>query len=233
MATRRMLHVDVIQSDAFLEMPFSAQMLYVQINQSADDDGFCNGARRIARLIGAEEEDLKLLVEKRFLLDMDGVMVVKHWRMSNSLQSDRIKMPVYPEIARKLFLKSNRVYTDHPEEGAENLLSYRLRRLAAKKSGFQMDSQEKRNRKEEKLNEVEVEAMDSTEERKLFAMGGNLGRGVLMLTEEQTETLLDKMGIDCFEYYCDKLSSFILSKEAKIKNHYATILRWWQEDSRR
>lgn len=48
MASRRMLHTDIIQSDSFLDMPFSAQMLYVQINQSADDDGFCNSARRLA-----------------------------------------------------------------------------------------------------------------------------------------------------------------------------------------
>ena len=62
------------------------------------------------------------------------------------------------------------------------------------------------------------------------ALGGELGKGVVFLSNEQIADLLDKMGIDTFDYYVDKLSCFIVKKEAKVRNHYETILRWWHED---
>ena len=55
MAVRRMLHGEILKSDSFLSMPFRAQMLYVQIAMAADDDGFCNGAEGIMRIIGAKK----------------------------------------------------------------------------------------------------------------------------------------------------------------------------------
>lgn len=62
-------------------------------------------------------------------------------------------------------------------------------------------------------------------------VGGDLGKGVVLLSNEQIASLLDKMGIDAFDHYMDKLSSFILKNDAKVKNHYETILKWWQEDA--
>ena len=61
-------------------------------------------------------------------------------------------------------------------------------------------------------------------------VGGDLGKGVVLLSEEQISSLLDRLGIDAFDYYVDKLSSFIIKNGAKVKNHYETILKWWQED---
>ncbi len=65
---------------------------------------------------------------------------------------------------------------------------------------------------------------------KLKAVGGALGKDVVFLTDEQMEDLLDKMGLEAFDYYMDKLSNFIIKNDAKVKNHYETILKWWQED---
>ena len=62
-------------------------------------------------------------------------------------------------------------------------------------------------------------------------VGGDLGKGVVLLSNDQIESLLDKMGIDAFDHYMDKLSSFIIKNDAKVKNHYETILKWWQEDA--
>lgn len=61
-------------------------------------------------------------------------------------------------------------------------------------------------------------------------VGGELGKGVVLLSEEQIANLLDRMGIDAFDYYVDKLASFIIKNDAKVRNHYETILKWWQED---
>ena len=60
---------------------------------------------------------------------------------------------------------------------------------------------------------------------------GELGKGVVILNEDQTESLLDYMGLDAFDHYVRKLADFIINNNATVKNHYDTILRWWKEDS--
>ena len=82
MANRRMFAKTIIDSDAFLEMPSSSQMLYFHLSMRADDDGFVNNPKRIMRMIGAGEDDLKLLFVKRFLIWFEsGVVVSKHWKI--------------------------------------------------------------------------------------------------------------------------------------------------------
>ena len=66
---------------------------------------------------------------------------------------------------------------------------------------------------------------------KVNVVGGELGKNVVFLSDEQVADLLDKMGLDTFDYYVDKLSRFIIKNDAQVKNHYETILKWWQEDS--
>jgi len=78
------------------------------------------------------------------------------------------------------------------------------------------------------ITEMEI-AATATKESKF--LGGELGKGVVLLTDEQVESLLDLMGVDAFDYYVDKLSSFIIKNDAKVKNHFETILKWWREDS--
>ena len=237
MASRRMVHGQILSSDSFLSLPFSAQMLYIQISMAADDDGFYNGPERMQRFIGARKKDLTLLIENRFLLRFGSVVVVKHWRMANSLKNDRLKPLTYPEIAKKIYIKPNRAYTDHPVEEGENLFLYRQRVQSSRNPhGIREDSQEKgREEKEteEKIIEAEEKPMDfpaAAARDQLYKMDGELGKGVLMLSEAQIEDLLEKMDLDSFNYYTDKLSAFILKKGAYVKNHYETLLRWWQED---
>ena len=69
-------------------------------------------------------------------------------------------------------------------------------------------------------------------ENNVTVMGGSLGKGVLLLSQEQMDDLLDRMGIETFDYYADKLSRFIIEKKARVKNHYETILKWWSEDGK-
>ena len=66
---------------------------------------------------------------------------------------------------------------------------------------------------------------------KVDVIGGELGKNVVFLSDEQVEDLLDKLGLDTFDYYVDKLSRFIIKNDAQVKNHYETILKWWQEDA--
>lgn len=112
MASKRMFTMKIVDSDAFLDMPLSTQCLYFHLNMRADDDGFIGNAKRIARLVGASDDDLKLLIAKRFVLQFDdGVIVVKHWRMHNTLSSGRYHETQYLDEKSMLKIKDNGSYS--------------------------------------------------------------------------------------------------------------------------
>ena len=112
MAERRMFAKTIIGSDAFTEMPLSTQALYFHLGMMADDDGFINSPKKIQRMIGASEDDLKLLIVKKFLIPFDsGVVVIKHWKMHNYIQKDRYKPTVYKDERDLLHIKNNGAYT--------------------------------------------------------------------------------------------------------------------------
>ncbi len=112
MASRRMFSMQIVDSDSFLNMPLSAQALYFHLNMRADDDGFVNNPRSIQRLIGASDDDCKLLIAKRFILAFEsGVIVIKHWCINNYIRGDRKKDTLYPEEMALLRVKDNGAYT--------------------------------------------------------------------------------------------------------------------------
>ena len=112
MAERRMFAKTIIDSDSFLDMPMSTQALYFHLSMRADDDGFINNPKKIQRMIGATEDDLKLLIAKNFIIVFEsGVIVIKHWKIHNYIQKDRYKPTVYQEEKELLSLKENGVYT--------------------------------------------------------------------------------------------------------------------------
>lgn len=116
MAERRMFTQKIIDSDAFLDMPLSTQTLYFHLNMRADDDGFVNNPKKIQRMIGASEDDLKLLIAKRFIIAFEtGVVVIKHWRMHNLLRKDRYNPTQYQEEMTMLLIKENGSYTENIE----------------------------------------------------------------------------------------------------------------------
>lgn len=113
MAERRMFTQKIIDSDAFLDMPLTTQALYFHLNMRADDDGFINNPKKICRMIGASEDDLKLLIAKRFVLAFEkGVIVIKHWRMHNLIRKDRYSPTQYEDEFMSLNIKDNGSYTE-------------------------------------------------------------------------------------------------------------------------
>ena len=112
MAERRMFAKSIVLSDAFLDMPLSAQALYFHLSMRADDDGFLNNAKKIMRTIGANQNDYDLLVLKSFIIQFeDGICVIKHWRINNYLRNDRYKPTIYTEQREMLEVKENGRYT--------------------------------------------------------------------------------------------------------------------------
>ena len=111
MANKRMFAKTIIDSDAFLDMPLSTQALYFHLSMRADDDGFINNPKKISRMIGCGEDDLKLLIAKKFLLNFEsGVVVIKHWLIHNTLRKDRHTPTNYQDELKQLTQKENGSY---------------------------------------------------------------------------------------------------------------------------
>lgn len=102
----------IIDSDAFLDLPLSAQALYFHLSMRADDDGFVNNPKKIQRMIGATDGDAQLLLQKGFLIAFNsGVIVIKHWKIHNYIQKDRYRPTVYRAEMAQLSTKENGGYT--------------------------------------------------------------------------------------------------------------------------
>lgn len=110
-----MFSLKIVSSDAFLDMSVSARELYFQLGMYADDDGFIN-PKKMLRLVGASDDDLKILLAKRFLLPFEsGVVVIKHWAINNQLRRDFYQPTLYVEEKKRLFIKDNKAYTDRKQ----------------------------------------------------------------------------------------------------------------------
>lgn len=112
MANRRMFSLDVVDTDAFLDLPISSQALYFHLGMRADDDGFVSSPKRVTAMIGANQDDLKLLIAKGFAIALNnGIVVIRHWRQNNYIQKDRYKETIYQEELALLSVE-NGVYKE-------------------------------------------------------------------------------------------------------------------------
>ena len=136
MAQRRMFSKKITETDLFLDMPMSAQCLYFHLNMSADDDGFISNAKTIRRMIGASEDDLRLLLSKEFLIPFEsGVVVIKDWKIHNYIRSDRYSETVYKDEKQQLQVLDNGRY----EVGIQNVIPKDI--PEDNQSGHQRDTQ--------------------------------------------------------------------------------------------
>lgn len=123
MAERRMFAKSIVLSDAFLDMPMSARCLYFTLGMLADDDGFVNAPRSIMRQCGASDDDMKILLAKKYVLLFEsGVIVIKHWRINNYLRNDRYTETGYTKEKARLTVEQNRSYhlMDDSDSGIPN-----------------------------------------------------------------------------------------------------------------
>ena len=117
MSQRRMFSPDIVCSEEFLDMPSTSRELYFQLGMRADDDGFVQ-PKLIMKTLGASNDDLKVLISKRFILPFEsGVVVIKHWLIHNMIRIDRYKQTRFLEEKNNLFIKENKAYTDNSDNG--------------------------------------------------------------------------------------------------------------------
>ena len=221
MAERRKFAKTIIDSDAFLDMPLSTQALYFHLSMRADDDGFINNPRKIQRMVGGSDDDMKVLVAKRFIIPFEsGIVVIKHWKIHNYIQKDRYKPTVYAKEKAMLTSKDNGAYTECIQDVSNVETQVSIGKDSIELGKFRGSGS------------VADGATTTTEDNKMKLIGGKLGRNVVYLTDRQFEDLIDKLGLDAFNRYVERLATFIIDKKAHVKSHYETILKWYEEDTK-
>ena len=143
MAQKRMFSLSVVDTDQFLSMPVSSRLLYYELGMRADDDGFVDNWNKILLFTGLKEDDLKLLIVKKFIIPFDsGVIVIRHWRLNNYLQKDRMKPTIHVEELKQLNLNDNNVYnldtncihSIDKNSIDKNSIDYRIEKISKDKS---------------------------------------------------------------------------------------------------
>lgn len=214
MAERRMFAKTIIDSDSFLDMPLSAQALYFHLSMRADDDGFINNPKKIQRMVGCADDDMRLLVAKAFIIPFEsGVVVIKHWRINNYIRNDRYKPTNYTEEMAQLQVKENGAYTEKLPLGIPN--------------GYQMDTQVRlgkvRDIKEkDSLTRVEKERQpdkpSSPSPKHKYGAYKNV-----LLTEKEYQSLIELQdGEKAIEF----LSEYREYKGYKAKSDFLAIKKW-------
>lgn len=218
MAEKRMFAKTIIDSDAFLDMSLSTQALYFHLSMRADDDGFINNPRKIQRMIGAGDDELKMLIAKKFIIPFEsGVCVIKHWRIHNYIQKDRYKETVYKDEKSHLMLKENKSYKYVDTPCIQN--------VSSSETQIRLDkTREDKNRLEENRLEIE-ENKDVC--RQLSSTWTNNGYGTL------NKTLLDKLLADVDIYSLEWVIKAIEIGNQRSKRTYSYlkgILENWKTE---
>lgn len=113
MAQKRMFSKQIVHTDDFLDMPHSTKNLYFYLNLEADDDGFVDSVKKVMRMINSSDDDYKILLAKRFILELEGkICVIKHWLIHNYIASDRYHPTKYVDQKKILSIKENKSYTE-------------------------------------------------------------------------------------------------------------------------
>ena len=207
MAERRMFAKTIVDSDAFLDMPVTARLLYYDLSMRADDDGFINSPKKIQRMIGASDDDLKVLIAKKFIIPFEsGVVVIKHWRIHNYIQKDRYKPTVYKEEMAKLEIKDNN--------------SYSLETNCIQ-NGYSLDTQVRLGKDSIGKDSINIPSTPSKPEKEVIKMAE-----FVSMTQEELDKLVDKYGKDFTDKCIEVLDNYKGSSGKKYKSDYRAILTW-------
>ena len=215
MADKRMFSLKIVDSDLFLDMPLSSQCLYFHLSMRADDDGFVDNPKKIIKIIGANDDDLKILITKGFVIVFErGIIVITHWKINNFIRKDRYKPTMYIEQKQQLYQTENGAYISEEKAGC-HLVNQRL-------SSGQPSIDKGR------LDKVSIdkgrEESTPPPDSKTYGEYQNI-----ILTDEQYKALQEKLQGHT-DTMIEKLSRYIKSTGKIYQDHYVTILNWYEQD---
>lgn len=212
MAEKRMFAKSIIDSDMFLDMPLSTQALYFHLSMRADDDGFINNPRKIQRMIGATDDDIKVLIAKKYIIPFEsGIVVIKHWRIHNYIQPDRYKETVYTAEKEQLTLDENKMYTPCIQSVTNTDTQIRLDKISS-----------------DKIRKDKVKDKPPSPPVRCFGEFQHI-----KLTDEQHSKLVSEYGESVIAECIERMDSYLeqIGKPNKYKNFYAAIKNWIKKDS--
>jgi len=228
MAERRMFAKTIIDSDAFLDMPLTSQALYFHLSMRADDDGFVNNPKRIMRLVGANDNDLGMLIAKRFLIPFEsGIVVIKHWRIHNYIQNDRYKKSVYMDEKSMLEIKENKAYSLRENPCIQE--SEAMDTQVCIQESEAMDTQVRLGKVSIGKDRVGESSVD--EQTAIPTAHGT--HHLVNLTDTELDGLINTYGKDTTEDYIQRLDEYMFTHGKQYPNHYRTIISWVEEDKKK
>lgn len=233
MADRRMFASQIVESDAFTDMPISAQALYFHMGMNADDDGFINNAKKVIAIIGASTGDLSILIDKRFILAFpSGVYVIKHWRMANTIQKDRYHPTAYEDEMSSLVIKENKAYTEKESltnkvsESSETSLSKACFQGSGKPVSKVSESSETQLDKLDQLDKLEEINMEATKNTRKRFIPPTLDE-----VREYCESRNSSVDpVKFFDYY--SAGNWKDSKGDSVKNWKQKVITWERKEEK-
>ena len=223
MAERRMFAKTIIDSDLFLDMPMSTQCLYFHLNMRADDDGFINNPKKIQRMIGCNDDDLKLLIAKQFVIPFEsGIVVIKHWKVHNYIQKDRYKETFYKKEKSLLQTDKNKEYFIGPVSTLDTNCIQPVSNLDPQ---VRLGKDRLEIEKEIYIEQPSPSVSNSTKATKESKHKYGEFKHVL-LTDKEKDKLLNELGEYKFNLVIKRLDEYIEETGKKYKNHNLTIRRW-------
>lgn len=250
MAERRMFSKTIIDSDMFLDMPLSTQALYFHLSMRADDEGFINNPKKIQRMIGASDDDMKVLIAKQFIIPFDsGIVVIKHWRIHNYIRNDRFK-PTICEEEKSHITERNGIYDlskmpSIKQTGSQVVYQTDTTGIPSDNQVvYQMDTQDRigKDRLDKdnigKDSIASVEASPTTElttptNTKQKEVKHKYGEYLhVLLTDKQYTSLIEKYGQTIIDGYIQKIDEWIqLKGKSPYKDFNLAIQNWLKKDN--
>ena len=204
MAEKRMFSKKIIDTDWFMDMPATTQNLYFHLSMRADDDGFVSSPKRIIKLIGATDDDYRILISKKFIIPFEsGICVITDWRINNYLRIDRYTETVYKQEKLSLIQNENGKY----ELGIPAVdQDYTYSNSISESNSYPDTNLKEENKKEEKHKYGEYKKV--------------------LLTDEELNKLNKEFGEQETQKAITYLDEYIEMKGAKYKSHYLAMRKW-------
>ena len=216
MADKRMFSLKIVDSDLFLDMPLSSQCLYFHLSMRADDDGFVNNPKKIIKIIGANEDDLKILITKGFVIVFErGIIVITHWKINNYIRNDRRKETMYITEKQSLTQTENGAYIKLENLGIPN--DNQVSTICPHSIG------------KGRLDKVSIDKGRGEKENQSAPVSFYGEFKNVRLSKEEYKNLKEKLNSHT-EIMINKLSRYMESRGKTYQNHYVTILNWYEED---
>ena len=230
MALKRMFSKLVISTDDFVDMPANSKVLYFYLMSEADDDGFVSNPRSIMRVIGASNDDMKILIAKQYVISFDsGLIVIKHWKIHNTIRKDTYK-PTQHRLEKAMLSLEDGVYTTNPRnETVTEPLQTRNEPVTATLQNRTIDKNrlDKTRLDKNRLGDTDTAVSENPPPKKVRHKHGEYQN--VLLTDEDMQKLQSEFPAD-WQERIERLSEYMASKGACYKNHLATIRAWARKE---